>query len=59
MPVSSTTRTSSGVESICVHSPGLAAVTDPNGPSGGFAADRRVRADPNVCFPWDSRLASR
>ena len=38
MPLSSTTRTSMGVESICIHSPGRAAVTDPNGPSGGFAS---------------------
>ena len=58
-PVSSTTRTSMGVESICIHSPGRDAVTDPNGPSGGFAADLRVRADPKVCFPWDRRLTSR
>jgi hypothetical protein len=34
VPSSCTTRTSSGVESICVHSPGRAAVTAPNGPAG-------------------------
>jgi hypothetical protein len=43
-PATTTTRTSSGVESICVRSPGRAALTVPNGPSGGQAADRRVRA---------------
>ena len=58
-PLSSTTRTSSGVESICVHSPGRTAVTVPNGPSGCLASDRRVRADPNVCFPGATRAASR
>ena len=50
-PSSSTTRTSSGVESICVHSPGRTAVTVPNGPSGRLANDRRVRAEPKVCRP--------
>ncbi len=59
MPLSRTTRTSSGVESICVHSPGLAAVTVPNGPAGVFACDRRVRADPKVCFPEAACAASR
>jgi hypothetical protein len=48
-----------GVESICIHSPGRDAVTNPNGPTGGFAADLLVRADPNVCFPRDRRLTSR
>ena len=47
------------VESICVHSPGLAAVTVPNGPAGVFACDRRVRADPKVCFPEAACAASR
>ena len=59
MPLSRTTRTSSGVESICVHSPGRAAVTVPNGPAGAFARDRRVRAEPKVCFPEAARAASR
>jgi hypothetical protein len=47
------------LESICIRSPGRIAVTDPNGPSGGFAADRRVLAEPNVCLPWDRRFTSR
>ncbi|MDW5323828.1 hypothetical protein [Plantactinospora sp. KLBMP9567] len=58
-PLSSTTRTSNGVESICIHSPGRTAVTVPNGPSGRWASDRRVRADPKVCLPVEIRSASR
>jgi hypothetical protein len=59
LPSSSTTRTSSGVESISVHSPGRAAVTVPNGASGCLASDRRVRAEPKVCLPADRRATSR
>ncbi len=47
-PLSRRTRTSSGVESICITSPGAAAATRPNGPSGRAASDRRVLADPVV-----------
>ena len=47
-PLSRRTRTSSGVESICITSPGAAAGTRPNGPSGRAASDRRVLADPVV-----------
>ena len=47
-PLPSLTRTSSGVESICITSPGAIAVTCPNGPSGRPASDRRVLADPVV-----------
>jgi hypothetical protein len=58
-PLSSSTSTSSGVESICTSSPGRAAVSSPNGPSGRFANDRLVRADPVVCRPWLNRSNSR
>ena len=47
-PSSRRTSTSSGVESICITSPGAAAGTRPNGPSGRAASDRRVLADPVV-----------
>jgi len=56
---SRTTRTSRGVESTITHSPGRTAVTVPNGPSGRWASDRRVGADPNVCRPVESRLTRR
>ena len=59
MPLSSTTRTSTGVESICIHSPGRALATVPNAPSGRLASDCRVRADPNVCRPAETRATSR
>ncbi len=59
MPLSSTTRTSTGVESICIHSPGRTAVTIPNGPAGRLASERRVRADPKVCRPAETRATSR
>jgi hypothetical protein len=68
MPVSSTlpttpssrrTSTSSGVESICISSPGASAGSSPNGLSGRLASDRRVRADPVVCRPWESLANNR
>ena len=58
-PSSRRTSTSSGVESICINSPGAAALLSPNGPSGRSASDRRVRADPVVCLPADSFSSSR
>ena len=48
-PSSSSTRTSSGVESICTTSPGAATSSDPNVPFGRPASDRRVEADPVTC----------
>ncbi len=50
-PLPRRTRTSSGVESICIRSPGAITATCPNGPSGRAASDRRVFADPVVCRP--------
>ena len=58
-PLSSATRASRTVESICIHSPGRAAVTSPNGPLGRFASDCRVRAEPKVCRPAAIRSTSR
>jgi len=58
-PSSSSTSTSSGVESICTTSPGAAAGSDPNMPSGLPASDRRVDADPVACRPCDSVPNSR
>lgn len=51
MPSSSRTSTSSGVESICMSSPGALAGTSPNGPGGRALTDRRVRAEPVACVP--------
>jgi hypothetical protein len=50
-PLSSSTITSIGVESICTCSPGRAAKLGVNMPCGRFAVCRRVTADPNVCRP--------
>ena len=50
-PSSSTTRTSSGVESICIHSPGRAAVTVPNGPSGRLGQRPAGAGRAEVCRP--------
>ena len=58
-PSSSSTITSSGVESICISSPGAATGSWPNMPSGRPASDRRVDAEPVVCFPWASRPNNR
>ena len=58
-PLSSTTRTFNGVESICIHSPGRTAVTVPNGRSGRLANDWRVRAEPVVCLPADNAANNR
>ena len=58
-PLSRRTSTSSGVESICITSPGAHASVSPNGPSGRSASERRVRADPVVCLPADSLSSSR
>jgi hypothetical protein len=58
-PSSRRTSTSSGVESICMISPGAHASACPNGPSGRSASERRVRADPVVCLPADSLSSSR
>ncbi len=58
-PSSSSTSTSSAVESICTSSPGRAAVSSPNGPSGRLASERLVRAEPVVCRPWLNRSNSR
>ncbi len=58
-PSSSRTMTSSGVESICITSPGAFTCRWANGPSGRAASDRRVRADPVVCLPADSAENSR
>ena len=58
-PSSSRTSTSSGVESICTISPGAAAGTTENIPSGRAASDRRVAADPVVCLPRDNVPNSR
>ncbi|MEN8655308.1 hypothetical protein ABCR94_33185 [Streptomyces sp. 21So2-11] len=58
-PESSTTITSSGVESICTCSPGLAANVGVNGPSGRLAVWRRVTAEPKVCRPVESASTSR
>ena len=58
-PPGSSTSTSSGVESICISSPGRSAVTPPNGPAGRLASDWRVRADPVVRRPAWTRSNSR
>ena len=50
-PLSSSTITSIGVESICTCSPGRAANDGVNMPCGRFAVCRRVTADPKVCRP--------
>ena len=58
-PASSSTSTSSGVESMCISSPGAAAGSWPNMPSGRPASDRRVDADPVVCLPRDKAANNR
>jgi hypothetical protein len=58
IPLSSTTITSSGVESICTCSPGRAANVGVNMPIGRLAACRRVTAEPNVYCPADSAPTS-
>ena len=58
IPVSSSTITSIGVESICTCSPGRAANVGENTLSGRFAVCRRVTADANVCRPVDSASIS-
>jgi hypothetical protein len=58
-PSSSSTSTSSGVESTCTTSPGAAAGSDPNMPSGRPASDRRVDAGPVACRPCASVPNSR
>jgi hypothetical protein len=58
-PSSRRTSTSSGVQSICITSPGAHASASPNGPSGRSASDRRVRADPVVCLPTASFSSNR
>lgn len=57
-PVSSSTITSIGVESICTCSPGREANVGVNAPAGRFAVCRRVTAEPKVCLPTDSRSTS-
>ena len=54
VPSSRRTSTSSGVESICISSPGAPAGSSLNGASGRLASDRRVRAEPVMCKPWVS-----
>ena len=54
-PLSRRTRTSGGVESICIRSPGAVTGTCPNGPSGRAASDRRVFAGPVACRPASRR----
>lgn len=51
IPSSNRTRTSSGVESICIHSPGAQAGTSPNGPAGRAVTERRVVAEPVAWVP--------
>jgi hypothetical protein len=58
VPSSSSTSTSSGVESICISSPGAAASACPNG-GGRAASDWRARADPVMCRPRASVANSR
>ncbi|MFJ2591011.1 hypothetical protein [Streptomyces sp. NPDC087538] len=58
-PLSSRTRTSSGVESICMISPGANASRSPNGPTAPWARERRVTAEPNVWVPSVSLASSR
>lgn len=57
-PVSSSTSTSVGVESICTCSPGRAANVGVNGRSGRFAVYRRVTAEPNMWRPVDRASSS-
>ncbi|GAB3807798.1 hypothetical protein [Micromonospora zhanjiangensis] len=57
-PVSSSTITSIGVESICTCSPGRDANVGVNAPAGRLAVCRRVTAEPKVCLPADSRSTS-
>lgn len=59
IPLSSRTRTSSGVESICIHSPGAQAGTSPNGPVGRAFTERRVVAEPVAWVPAASLSNSR
>lgn len=58
-PSSSSTITSNGVESICITSPGAITPTCENAVSGRAARERRARAVPVVCRPFDSRANSR
>jgi hypothetical protein len=51
VPSSSSASTSSGVESICINSPGAATLTALNGVFGRAACERRVLAEPVVCNP--------
>ncbi|MFE0201057.1 hypothetical protein ACFW0I_35710 [[Kitasatospora] papulosa] len=56
IPSSRRTSTSSGVESICISSPGALAGSSPNGPGGRALTDRRVLADPVAYVPVASLL---
>jgi hypothetical protein len=56
---SSRTNTSSGVESICITSPGAVTLTWENAPSGRAASVWQARSVPVVRCPRDSRSKSR
>jgi hypothetical protein len=58
-PSACRTSTSSGVESICINSPGAHADTCPNAPDGREATERRVVAEPVVCRPADNSANNR
>ncbi|WP_327739559.1 hypothetical protein OG749_42695 [Streptomyces nojiriensis] len=58
-PLSRRTITSSGVESICITSPGADTVNSPNGAFAPWAFERRVTAEPVAWVPFVSLASSR